>query len=94
MGKKVKVTLLLREDLVRRAKSRLALENRSLSDLVEEFLATYDTLELLDQLCESLGLEKRFFTGSEVKASRPSGAKAEEVVRKLRDGRAKRIPGH
>ena len=89
--KKVKVTLSLREDLVKRVKSRLALESRSLSDLVEEFLATYDTLELLDQLCESLGLEKRFYTSYEVKAGRPLGLKAEDVVRELRDERAKRI---
>ena len=92
--KKVKVTLSLREDLVKRAKSRLALESRSLSDLVEEFLAVYDTLELLDQLCELLGLEKRFYTSSEVKAGRPLGLKAEDVVRELRDERAERISGY
>ena len=94
MVRKVKVTLSLREDLVKRAKSRLALESRSLSDLVEEFLATYDTLELLDQLCGLLGLEKRFYTSSEVKAGRPLGLKAEDVVRELRDERAERISGY
>ena len=94
MAKKVKVTLSLREDLVRRAKSRLALEGRSLSDLVEEFLASYDTIELLDQLCELLGLEKRFYTSSEVKAGRPLGLKAEDIVRELKDERAERISGY
>ena len=94
MAKKIKVTLSLREDLVRRARSRLALESRSLSDLVEEFLATYDTLEFLDRLCELLGLEKRFYTSSEVKANRPLGLKAEDIVRELRDERAKRISGY
>ena len=94
MAKKVKVTLSLREDLVRRTRSRLALEGRSLSDLVEEFLASYDTIELLDQLCELLGLEKRFYTSSEVKAGRPLGLKAEDIVRELRDERAKRISGY
>ncbi len=94
MVRKVKVTLSLREDLVKRVKSRLALESRSLSDLVEEFLATYDTLELLDQLCELLGLEKRFYTSSEVKAGRPLGLKAEDIVRELRNERAKRISGY
>ena len=94
MVRKVKVTLSLREDLVKRAKSRLALESRSLSDLVEEFLAAYDTLEFLDQLCELLGLEKRFYTSSEVKAGRPPGLKAEDIVRELRDERAKRISGY
>jgi len=91
MTKKIKVTLSLREDLVRRTKSRLALESRSLSDLVEEFLATYDTLEFLDRLCESLNLKKRFCTGSEVKADRPLGLKAEDVVRELRDERTNRV---
>ena len=94
MAKKVKVTLSLREDLVRRTRSRLALEGRSLSDLVEEFLASYDTIELLDQLCELLGLEKRFYTSSEVKAGRPLGLKAEDIVRELRDERAERISGY
>ena len=92
--KKVKVTLSLREDLVKRVKSRLALESRSLSDLVEEFLATYNTLELLDQLCELLGLEKRFYTSYEVKAGRSPGLKAEDIVRELRDERVKRISGY
>lgn len=91
MTRKVKITLSLREDLVRKARSRLALESRSLSDLVEEFLANYDTLEFLDRLCESLGLRKRFYTSSEVKAGRPSGLKAEAIVRELRDGRAERL---
>ncbi len=94
MTTKVKVTLSLREDLVRRTKSRLALEGRSLSDLVEELLATYDTLEFLDRLCESLNLKKRFCTGPEVKADRPLGVKAEDVVRELRDERAKRVSGY
>ena len=91
---KVKVTLSLREDLVRRVKSRLALENRALSDAVEELLAMYDELGFLDELCEALGLERRFYTGSEVKADRPRGLKAEDIVREARDGREKRISGY
>jgi len=94
LAKKIKITLSLREDLVKRARSRLALESRSPSDLVEEFLVAYDMLEFLDQLCELLGFEKRFYTNSEVKASRPSGLEAEDIVRELRDERAKRISGY
>ena len=45
MARKVKVTLSLREDVVRRAKSKLAMEGRSLSDAVEEFLLIYDELD-------------------------------------------------
>jgi len=40
-----------------------------------------------------LGLEKRFYTSSEVKAGRPLGLKAEDIVRELRDERAKHISG-
>ena len=94
MAKKVKVTLSLREDIVKRARSKLALEGRSLSDIVEEFLLTYDELSFLDKLCESLGLESRFYTSSEVTANRPKGLKAERVVREARDGRTKRLPGY
>ncbi len=93
MGK-VKVTLSLREDLVRRVRSRLALENRTLSDVVGELLAAYDEASFLDELCDELGLDKRFYTGPEVVASRPSGLRAEEVVREVRDGRGERLPGH
>jgi len=94
LAKKVKVTLSLEEDLVRRTKSKLALEGRNLSELVEELLAAYDGLELLDKLCDSLNLEKKFCTSYEVEAGRPAGLKAEEVVREIRGDRAKRVLGH
>jgi len=44
LARKVKVALSLREGVVRRAKSKLAMEGRSLSDAVKEFLLTYDEL--------------------------------------------------
>jgi len=77
LARKIEVTLPVKEDLVKRARSRLALESRSLSDLVKEFLATHDALEFLDRLCELLGLKKRFCTSSEVKTNRPLELKAE-----------------
>jgi len=94
LARKVKVTLSLREDVVRRAKSKLAIEGRSLSDAVEEFLQTYDELDFLDKLCESLGLESRFYTGSEIASNRPKGFKAEEAVREVRDERSNNISRH
>lgn len=94
MVRKIKVTLSLREDLVRSVKSRLALEGRSLSEAVEELLGMYDVDGFFSTLCEELGLEKRFYTASEVKAGRPSGYRAEEVVRELRDGREESLLGH
>ena len=94
LAKKVKVTLSLREDIVKRAKSKLAMEGGSLSDLVEEFLSTYDELGFLDGLCRGLGFESRFYTSLEVEADRPRGLRAEEVVREIRDERSKRLLGH
>ena len=94
MARKVKVTLSLREDVVRRARSKLAIEGRSLSDAVEEFLLTYDELYFLDKLSENLGLESRFYTSSEITSNRPTGIKAEEVVREIRDERSNNLSRH
>ena len=94
MARKVKVTLSLREDVVRRAKSKLAIEGRSLSDAVEEFLLTYDELDFLDKLCESLGVESRFYTSYEITSNRSTGLKAEEVVREVRDERSNNLSRH
>jgi len=91
--RKIKVTLSLREDIVRRAKSRLAMEGKSLSGVVEELLGMYDELSFLDELCRRLGLECRFYTDWEVVADRPSGPRAEEV-REVRDGRSECLSGH
>lgn len=94
LDRKIKVTLSLREDVVKRVRSKLVMEGRSLSEIVEEFLSTYNELEFLDKLCESLGLKNAFCTSSEVEANRPKGLKAEDVVREVRDGRAKHLSGH
>jgi len=91
MEGKIKVTLSLREDLVRKVKSKLAMEGKGLSKLVEELLSTYDQLEVLDRFCQQLGLEKSFFTNFEVKARRLRGFKAEEIVREARDERSDRL---
>ncbi|MEM3464995.1 MAG: hypothetical protein QW566_00845 [Candidatus Jordarchaeales archaeon] len=94
MAEKVKVTLLLSGELVRRVKSRLALDGKSLSGVVEELLSVYDGLRFLDELCEELGLESRFYTGLEVKADRLKRLRAEDVTREVRDEREERLLGH
>ena len=94
MVRKVKVTLSLREDLVRSAKSKIAMEGKNLSKVVEEFLLIYNELEFLDMICDNLGLEKRFYTSFEVETDRPRGSRAEELVREVRDERAKHLLGH
>lgn len=91
MASKVKLTLSLREDVVRRAKSRLALDGRTLSEVVEEFLSVYDEIGFLDELCQKLSIEKRFYTSAEVEADRPRGPGAEKVIREVRDERSKRL---
>jgi len=94
LTKKIKVTLSLREDIVRRARSKLAIEGRSLSEIVEEFLKMYDEISFLDILCETLGFEARFYTSIEVESDRPRGFKAEEVVREIRDERSEHLFGY
>lgn len=91
MAKKVKVTLSLREDLVKSLKSKLVLEGGSLSDVVEEALVVHEEFEFLERLCEELGLERRFYTSFEVETSRPKGFRAEDVVREVRDEREERL---
>ncbi|RLF23862.1 MAG: hypothetical protein DRN15_04640, partial [Thermoprotei archaeon] len=69
------VTLIDQEDqghaLVKRGSSQkgeeqACLSGKTFSEIVEEFLTMYDELEFLNGLCEALGLEKRFYTSSEV----------------------------
>lgn len=91
MTGKIKVTLTLREDVVRRVRSRLAMEGRSLSSIVEEFLMMYDELSFLNKLCENLGFERRFHTDQEILAHRPAGFKAEKVVREIRNERSENM---
>lgn len=91
MTSKVKLTLSLREEVVRRAKSRLALEGRTLSEVVEDFLSLYDEVGFLDELCKDLNIEGRFYTSVEVEADRPKGPGAEKVVREIRDERSERL---
>jgi|BEDMetMinimDraft_2_1075160.scaffolds.fasta_scaffold11949_2 hypothetical protein len=88
---KIKVTLSLREDIVKSVRSKLAMEGRNLSDVVEEFLLTYNELEFLNATSQNLGLRDAFYTSAEIKADRPDGAKAEDIVREIRDERAKHL---
>jgi len=91
LARKIKITLFISEDIVRKAKNRLAIEGRSLSSIVEEFLMMYDELNFLDKLCESLGFESRFYKDTEILANRPRGFKAEKIVREIRDERSENL---
>lgn len=93
MGK-VKVTLSLDEALVKRVKSRLALEGKTFSGVVESLLANLDCISFLDSLVEALNLERRVYSYGDVVSGRPSGLDAAAVVRALRDEREKGISGY
>jgi len=93
MGK-VKVTLSLDERLVRRVKSRLALEGKTLSGAVESFLASLDYMGFLNSLAEALDLEREVYSYNDIVAGRPEGFDAEAVVRAMRDEREKNISRH
>ena len=92
--RKVKVMLSLRDDVVRRVRARLAMEDRGPSDLVEELLLMYNVMGFLDELCKCLGIEARFYMDSEVRVGRPRGFRAEDVVREVRGGRSERLSGY
>ena len=94
LGGRVKVTLSLRGDLVRKVKSRLAMEGKNLSEVVEEFLQMYEQSELLDKICEELEMERKFLTSFEIRSQRPRGLRAEELIREMRDERSERLPGY
>jgi len=93
MGK-VKVTLSLDESLVRRIKSRLALEGKTLSETVESLLASLDYISFLNSLAEALDLERMVYSYNDVVASRPKGLDAGAVVREVRNEREKNISRH
>ena len=91
---KIKVTLSLDERLVKKVKSKLALEGKTLSGTIEKLLANLDHLRFLDGLGEALRLERGVHSFKEVMADRPRGLDAGAVVRELRDEREKRISRH
>lgn len=91
LERRVKLTLSIREDLVRKVKSRLALEDKGLSEIVEESLENYYTENFFDDIISELGFEKVFYSSEEVKKNRPKGIKAEEIIREVRDERGEHI---
>jgi len=90
MGK-VKVTLSLDEDLVKRVKARVALEGRTLSEAVESSLLEIDNMNLLMALIDVLNLDKTTCSYNDVVRDRPKGLNAASLVRGIRDEREKNI---
>ncbi len=88
---KVRVTLSLDKDLVSRVKSRLALEGRSLSELVEDLLSIYDIETFIRDLCRGLGLDCRYSSPQEITSGRARGLRAEDIVREARYGREEHL---
>jgi hypothetical protein len=91
---RMKVTLSLDEGLVKRVKSKLALEGKTLSGTIERLLANLDHIRFLNSLTEALSLERGIYSFKEVMVDRPMGLDAGAVVRELRDEREKSISRH
>ncbi|MFN3804907.1 MAG: hypothetical protein ACK4SY_07610 [Pyrobaculum sp.] len=91
MSDKVTITVRIRRDLYERVVERLSEEGKTIDAVVEEALAQYDGEEILDRFYKALGLEKREYTDAEIIAERPTGLKAEDVVREIREERERRI---
>ncbi len=93
MGK-IRVTVSLDEEVVKKAKAKLAREGGNLSQLVEALLAMSDPLHVVDSLIEGLRLDKRIYSNQEIVVDRPEGYDAGTIVREIRDEREKNILGY
>lgn len=89
---KTKLTLTIDKEVIRRAKSRLALEDRSISEVVEILLKSY-TVSWIDKLMVDLGIKEKYVSYDSVMKNRKTGLDAGKIVRSMRDARAKNIFG-
>jgi hypothetical protein len=90
---KTKLTLTIEKDIVRQAKSKLALEDKSVSEIVEVLLKSYVTNSWIDELMASLGIKKRYVSYDSVMKNRKRGLDSGKIIRSMRDGRANSISG-
>ena len=92
MPKKKKLTLSIRDDLVREVK-KIALERGvSLSSIVEEYFEFLVSSNWIDKLAEELGIgELEPTKEDEIPAGRPKGVDSTSVIRDLRGNKWKRI---
>ncbi len=91
---KKKLTLSIRDDLIREVK-KIALEKGvSLSNIVEEYFESLVSSNWIDKLAEELGIsELEPTTEDEIPAGRPKGVDSTRVIRDLRGDRWRKISG-
>lgn len=87
---KTKLTLTIDKDVIRKAKSRLALEDKSISEVVEVLLKSY-AISWIDKLMAQLGIKERYLSYDSVIKNRKRGLDAGKIIRSMRDARAKSI---
>jgi hypothetical protein len=84
MTTKTKVTLSLNEEIVERIKSELS-NDETLSGVVEQSLESLSGELFLERIASELGLTSEILSPKEIIRKRGKGAKAEQVVRMIRD---------
>ncbi|MET1160547.1 MAG: DUF6364 family protein [Thermoprotei archaeon] len=87
MGKR-KLTLSISEDLLNEVKKILAIEGRSLSSVVEEYLEYLVFEKWIEELSRELGLDiLEPTTENEIPSRRPRGYDSAKIVKELRNKR-------
>mgnify|MGYP000754856857 CR=1 FL=1 len=85
MSVKTKVTLSLNKDIVDEIKKELAGE--TFSSMVEKSLENISGILFLKKTASTLNLSREIISPKDIPKIRKRGAKAEEVVRVIREGR-------
>lgn len=83
---KTKLTLSIDRDVVKSAKTHSIKIDSNISTIVEEFLKSI-TGEWVHDLAKKLGVREHYTSYDDVLKDRPSGLKAEKIIRALRNGR-------
>ncbi len=85
MVEKTKVTLSLDKDIVDKIRRELS-TRETLSGAVEKSLESLSASILLEKIASQMGLLREILSPREILKMRVKGAKAEDVVREMRNG--------
>lgn len=92
MNRKRKLIINIREDLLEEARHYVYGMNKSLEEVIEEYLEYLVLTKWIDALAKDLGLDGlEPISESEIPQSRPAGLDASKAVRELREGRAEAL---
>ncbi|QKR00828.1 hypothetical protein GWK48_10930 [Metallosphaera tengchongensis] len=87
---KVKVTLSIDSEILKRAKEIAVERNTTLSDMFEQAISELDALSAINSLMKGLGLTPRLISFEEISKNKLD-LKANSLVREMRD---ERLSGH